>query len=468
MKSESAAIVRWLSHSLRVRLAVVSLLAIFGTLLLANSVLTQLFERQVTAQFQANLRVNLDQMAAAIQVQGDPPQLLITEPLGDPRWVKPYSGIYWQINAAESVLPGGMQRSRSLWDYTLSLPNGGLADGTVHIHQVDGPNDQRVMLLARTVLLQEGANSVKAHLMVAADTQSLRDAVEEFRRTVIQYLLVLAVILGAVLVVQVTVGLSPLRELHRALMRLRQGTAKQLQGEFPAEVQPLADSFNTILSEHQRHVERGRTLAGNLAHAVKTPLSVMANAAADTSMSEESLRKTVSTYIALAQSQVSWHMKRARMAASAVTPGSSVEVRPVVDGIVAVMRRAYADKSLAVDVSVPSQGVRFKGEPQDLQEILGNVVDNAYKWADQRVTIGCIDTPDGFAITIDDDGPGVPADQRSAILQRGVRMDELKPGSGLGLAIASELVALYRGQIVFDSSPLGGLSVRLFLPIERP
>lgn len=452
--------------SLRVRLLVISAMTIVATLVVANSVLTQLFERHVTTQFQSTLRITLDQLTVALSMDGVPHRLVLREPAGDPRWTKPYSGVYWQINAPGAVMVSGVQRSRSLWDYTLSPPSDVLADGAVHIHVMDGPNQQRVMAMERTVTLGDGSERVSVRLIVAADTEDLYLAMDAFNHSVIQYLLVLAAVLGAVLLLQLTVGLAPLKALNRALQKLRNGDAECLEGTFPSEMQPLADNFNTILSEHRRHVERARTLVGNLAHAVRTPLAVMTNAAEDQAIQIKSLRETIQTHGALAETQISWHLRRARMAASAVPHGQSVEVCPVVHGIVAVMQRAYGDKGLVLTVAVPTKGVRFRGEAQDLQEILGNVIDNACKWARQRVVISSLQTPEGTVMLIDDDGPGVPPEQHSAILRRGVRMDEVVPGSGLGLAIVSELVTLYGGSITFSTAGLGGLSVRLKLPLE--
>jgi signal transduction histidine kinase len=208
-------------------------------------------------------------------------------------------------------------------------------------------------------------------------------------------------------------------------------------------------------------------LAGNLAHAVKTPLTVMANAAADPAVAPQSLRDTITTYTALAQDQVNWHMKRARMAASVLAPGALVQVRPVIEGIVAVMQRAYAEKSLGVEITVPATGLRFKGESQDLQEILGNVIENAFKWAQHRVRIRQETVVSDLVLIVEDDGPGVPAEQYSAVLRRGIRADEMVPGSGLGLAIVSDLLDLYGGQLALGRSALGGLSVRIALPTEN-
>lgn len=449
--------------SLRARLIAVSLVAIIATLVLAHQVLTGLFERQVTAQFQSSLRVTLDQLASGLSVDPKAKVIVIREPQGDPRWATPYSGTYWQISADPALIPGGLQRSRSLWDFTLSLVGDSLADGAVHVHQVIGPNQQQVMALERTVMLELERSAAQIRLIAAADMRQLNASISEFNQTVVYYLLALAAVLGLVLLAQLFVGLSPLKQLIYALTRLRDGRTQQLEGRFPVEVAPLVENFNQILADYDRHVERARTLAGNLAHAVKTPLSVMANAAADSSVSESALRETVRKYTELSQEQVNWHLKRARMAADIRMHRASVEVEPVVQDVFKVMRRAFADKQLEFTLHISTVAPRFKGESQDLLEMVGNLIENAAKWARHQVTVSITQGPDGLVLQVEDDGPGVDPSKYSEILRRGVRMDERAPGSGLGLAIVSELVALYRGELSFSTSALGGLSAKVML-----
>lgn len=447
--------------SLRARLIAVSLVAIVATLLLAHQVLTGLFERQVTSQFQSGLKVTLDQLASGLSFDSKAQRVVIREPQGDPRWATPYSGTYWQISADEALIPGGLQRSRSLWDFTLSLVGDALADGAVHVHQVPGPNQQMVMALERTVSLELDRGASQIRLIAAADMRQLHTSISEFNRTVVYYLLALAAVLSLVLLAQLFVGLSPLKRLGQALVRLRDGRTQQLEGRFPDEVEPLVKNFNQILSDYDRHVDRARTLAGNLAHAVKTPLSVMANAAADNSVSESALRETVRKYTELSQEQVNWHLKRARMAADIRVHRASVEVEPIIQDVFKVMRRAFADKQLEFKLLMSGTAPRFKGESQDLLEMLGNLIENAAKWARQQVMVSIAKESDRLVFQVEDDGSGVDASKYSDILRRGVRMDERAPGSGLGLAIVSELVELYGGHLDLSASKLGGLSVKL-------
>ncbi len=450
--------------SLRARLSLISALAIIATLLAANSVLTKLFEQQATTQFQSLLRSHLDQLTAAVSVSSKG-QLMLREPTGDPRWVKPYSGLYWQITGPESIVPGGVQRSRSLWDYKLDPQIDLLHDGAVHIHDLSGPNQQTLMAAERSVAIDELAAGARVRVIVASDTSDLRLAIVEFNQSVFQYLGILGFVLLALLGVQLTVGLSPLKVLNRSLARLRKGETESLEGVFPAEIQPLAENFNAVLSEQRRNVERARTLAGNLAHAVKTPLAVMINAAENEAATLQSLKEAIKTNGLLAQDQINWHLKRARMAAGFTAHTGPIPVRPAIESIVAVMRRAHADKQLSIAFDVPDRLV-FWGEREDLLEMLGNIIENACKWASKRVQISFSQEPPRLALVVQDDGPGVAAEQRADILRRGVRGDERVPGSGLGLAIVSELVTLYKGELALEQSQWGGLAVRLQLPLR--
>ena len=450
--------------SLRARLGLISALAIVATLLAANSVLTRLFEQQATAQFQSLLRSHLNQLTAAVGVSTDA-QFLLREPTGDPRWTTPYSGLYWQVTGPQSIVSGGVQRSRSLWDFKLDLQRDTLPDGAVHVHEVSGPNQQALMVAERSVAIDGLVAGARIRVMVAADTSDLRLAIAEFNQSVFHYLGILGFVLLVLLGVQLTVGLSPLKLLNRSLARLRKGETDSLEGVFPAEIQPLAENFNAVLSEQRRNVERARTLAGNLAHAVKTPLAVMMNAAENEAATLQSLKEAIKTNGVLAQDQINWHLKRARMAAGLSAHTGPIPVRPVIDGIVSVMQRAYIDKQVSIHVAVPEHLV-FWGEREDLLEILGNVIENACKWANKRVQISFSPEVSHLALVVQDDGPGVAPEQRADILRRGVRGDERVPGSGLGLAIVSELVTLYKGELELGQSQWGGLSVRLQLPLR--
>jgi signal transduction histidine kinase len=278
-------------------------------------------------------------------------------------------------------------------------------------------------------------------------------------------MLAAGLILAAVM--QVLVGLAPLRSLRAALAKVRNAETPQLEGEFPLEIRPLIDDFNKVLTQNAAVVARARTHAGNLAHALKTPLSVLANAARkahDTPAATTGLARLVLDQVGLARQQVDYHLARAQVAASSRLPGARTALQPVLEGLIRTMSRIHAERQLVLTKENLASSLIFRGESQDLQEMLGNLLDNACKWARHRVQVGALRQAENLQITIDDDGPGLAAQQRNAVLARGVRADERVPGSGLGLAIVDDLARVYGGQITLTDSPLGGLRAVLLLP----
>jgi len=447
-------------RSLRVRLLVGSLVWIFATLTLTGFVLTDLFRKHVAARFEAELHLHLDQLTANIETGPDGAPTLRAE-LSDPRLRKPYSGLYWQVDGMGDR-PAALLRSRSLWDATLAVPADSVPDGEVHVHRIAGPERGRVVMMERVIRPAERPDR-PLRLLVAADERGMTDPVREFVGLLAIGLGVLATGLGIAVGVQVSVGLAPLRRLRDALATVRDGRSRRLDGAFPNEVQPLVDELNALLEHDADVVARARTQAGNLAHAVKTPLAVLGNAAA---RERGGLAELVADQVGAAQRQVDYHLARARAAAATKMPGLRTPVRPVLESLVRVMRRLHAERGveIAIEPAVAGGDPAFRGEEQDLQEMLGNLVDNACKWAAHRVALRLSVEHGQLQIVIDDDGPGLAPGEREAVFERGVRADEQTPGSGLGLAIVRDLARLYRGDVRLDASPAGGLRAVLTLP----
>jgi signal transduction histidine kinase len=264
---------------------------------------------------------------------------------------------------------------------------------------------------------------------------------------------------------QVAVGLAPLQRLRQALGAVRQGRAQALDGNFPVEVRPLVDDLNAVLEQNTEIVTRARTQAGNLAHALKTPLAVLGNAAG---RQDGDFARLVAEQVELARRQINYHLTRARAAGIARVPGVSTPLEPLVQGLVRVMSRVHAQARLELTVQPLGADLVFRGEEQDLQEMLGNLLDNACKWARHRVEIAASTVEGRMVVTVDDDGPGIVAARRDTVFGRGAREDEKVPGSGLGLAIVDDLARMYGGRVELGDAPLGGLRVRLFLPAIAP
>jgi signal transduction histidine kinase len=456
---------RW-ARSLRFRLLAATLVALVLALLLAGLLLKSLFHEHVMRQYEATLSRQLDQLTARLEFDANGQPRIDANTLSDPRWVLPYSGLYWQLDrvSADASARIGVLRSRSLWDATLALENDALADGELHVHQGQGPQGAALLMLERTVNTPERPGA-RWRLIVAGDLQESTQAVQRFTGVLTGSLLGLGLLLGLAALAQVAVGLAPLRTLQRALGKVRAGQAPRLQGQFPQEVQPLIDDFNGVLDQNAAVVARSRTHAGNLAHALKTPLTVMAQAAADPSAARApELAGLVREQVGVARRHIDWHLSHARAAAAQRLPGQRTALAPVLAGLLRVMERVHAARELELQGPQVPDSWAFAGEAQDLQEMLGNLLENACQWARQRVQLAVSQSRDGLEILLDDDGPGIPPAQRDAVLKRGVRLDESTPGTGLGLAIAADLASLYGGQLTLADSPLGGLRVRLSLP----
>lgn len=462
---------RW-SRSLRFRLLAVTVAGLTVAVVLAGLVLSGLFREHVQRQFEAALVQQLDQVTARLEFDAQGQPAIAAQALSDPRWLKPYSGLYWQVDAMAPDGRGraGVLRSRSLWDTSLALQVDALADGAVHVHEVAGPQGAPLLVLERTVRA-EGVDAARWRLIVAADLQATQAATAQFTRVLALSLAALLVLLAAAAWAQVAVGLRPLQALQRGLQDVQQARTTRLQGAFPAEMQPLVDDFNAVLERNAEVVERARTQAGNLAHALKTPLSVLENAACAPAPSDgaalAALAALVREQVQVARRHIDWHLARSRVAASAHLPGQRTALEPVVGGLVRVMNKVHAGRGVDITVALPDAPLFFAGEAQDLQEMLGNLLDNACKWAQSTVRLQAqvlAGQPPQMVVSVEDDGPGIGAAQRAQAVERGVRLDETVPGTGLGLAIVQDLAALYGGRLELEPADLGGLRVVLVLP----
>ncbi len=450
-------------NSLAFRLIAAASLWSAVALIAAAVVLSSLYTRTVERAFDERLSVYLRTLIGSLAQQSPPAS---TDPgnLGEPRFELTYSGWYWQVrepDAGPVVLA-----SRSLFADTLDISAArrvGDLDGMVS-GALSGPDDQSLRVLARTVDFDP---EHRYEVLVAGDAGELGDQIAAFRWSVVLTLAALGLGLVVATTAQIRWGLRPLDNVRRGLAALRSGKETRFEGPFPAEIQPLAKELNALLESNQQIIERARTQVGNLAHALKTPLSVITNEARAAS---GPLADKVAEQAELMRTQVNHYLERARIAARANVIGAVTEVESVVDSIVRAMARIHEDRNLDIGADVAA-GALFRGERQDLEEIVGNLVDNACKWArtEVAVTVGCTparddESPGKLLIQIDDDGPGLTEAERAEATRRGRRLDETKPGSGLGLSIVTELVGLYDGRFRLDCSPAGGLRAEVELP----
>ena len=455
--------VRTWRGSLRLRLFGGTALWIALALGLTTIALDGLFKDQATRQFEQQLQSYLYQIVVAFDVdaQGNP---LMQTAGADPRFNRPESGLYWQINDQSGTV---LLKSRSLWDTKLNVANDALKSGEIHFHELTGPASQTLIIAEQNVLL-EGLGSKQFRVIVGSDTQALTQAIQTWQRSLWLFVGILFLSLLVAASAQVAFGLLPLGQLQRSLQALRKGDGNRITGRFPTELKPLIEDFNAVIDANEKIIERARNQAGDLAHSIKTPISVMSNALqAEQARSQHNpaLVASLQEQLQQLQQQVQWRLKRARVAASIGVPHARTPIKSTIEQLTRVMKKVHAEKLIQVTVSDIPADLYFAGELQDLQEILGNLLDNAYKWAAHTISVNSAYADGKLRLTIQDDGPGcLNLTESTQAPPRGQRADESIPGSGLGLSIARDLVGLYGGELVFQASSPEGLRITLTLP----
>ncbi len=445
------------------RLVVLAAAWSLAVLVVAGLALSIFFSHVETARFDDSLTDTVDGLLAGASVEAG---IVTPPPYTDAEALRAYSGDYWEIATPVGGALHSLARSRSLWDHALGPPPGGLAalaanPGHMIFYDSVGPLSQPLRVGAMQASLPDFPAPVV--FMAAQDRTPVNRDVRTFITTLAVALGLLGVGLIAAVIIQVRVGLQPLFALRREVAAVRTGQSERLVAEYPVELEPLATELNALVAQNQEVVERQRTHVGNLAHALKTPLSVILTEAGQ---QPGPLAEVVSRQAHSMSQQVDHHLRRARAAASTQGLGQRTEVGPVIEELGRTLEKIFQDKVSEIDTNL-ADGLWFLGERQDLMEIIGNVMENACKWcvAEVRVTAAALEgAPRRFTLVVEDDGPGLAAEQRQAVLRRGQRLDENAPGSGLGLSIVDELVRAYGGSLSLGESDLGGLKVTLTLP----
>ncbi len=426
-------------------------------LVVGGLVLSNAFRTSVQGDFDSEIADDLDSLVAAIGHDGSGAVTLDARYLSA-SFQRAYSGDYWQISPAGK---GTTLISHSLLDQTLSIgPTTPYKEGVVAGYG-GGPDGQHLRILARRIEFGGAAKPDRAYMLyVGADTAELDQRIAAFNGTLIWSFAVLGLGLIVAIFLQVRIGLQPLRRVTRALHRIRAGDARRLEGHFPAEIEPLASELNSLIEHSAEVVGRARSYVSNLAHFLKTPLTVLTSEA---EAQPGPLAEAVNRQVGVMRRQVDHYLARARAAGALDVLGSRTPVLSVLDDLARTLRRIHQDRGLMIDVACPAT-LAFKGERQDLEEMAGNLIDNACKWADGRVRVTVTAGGAMLEIAIEDDGPGLTPEERSHVGERGERLDESVPGTGLGLAIVRDIAKLYGGSMELGASDLGGLGVRLKLP----
>ena len=440
-------------------------------LVIAALFLTQAFQESALRRLGNVLNETIDEIVVAA---ARTPRDEAVPQIQDARTLRLLSGKYWQIM---EVRPDGrlvsLARSTSLWSYDLTLPADlpdrlDAAFGDVITFNTTGPKDDDVT--REPLRVAASMKSIPRHehpvIFIAAIDRSEVDAdTRQFARVTWTAMLILGLGLVSAVFIQVRIGLRPLFDLRDEIADVRKVKSARIGRSYPLEIQPLAEQVNRLLDHNQEVVERQRTHVGNLAHALKTPISVML---AEAGTTQGDLPELVRRQTKVMQGQVDHHLRRARAAARAAHGlGETTPVAEVLDELAVMIEQVFRDKNVEIDWRAPDN-LSFLGERQDLQEILGNLIENAAKFSKRRVRVSAGGSGLGqMILVVEDDGPGLPADQRDTVMQRGARLDESAPGSGLGLSIVDDLTRAYGGRLNLADSDMGGLKAVLELPAAQ-
>ncbi|MBB1126153.1 sensor histidine kinase [Thiospirillum jenense] len=450
-----------MSRSLRLRLWLAALISSTIALTSAGVGLITLFERHVERRIGSELHLQLNQLAAAVTIADDG-SINLRQPLNDPRFNQPLSGLYWQIDADQQL---GLLRSRSLWDYVLQLPVDTIAPDGVHAHQLPGPNHQQLLVRERQLQLQIKHQFLVLRLIIGLDRHELMTARAAFAADMQPYLMLLLMALLAATWLQIYIGLQPLNALKRGVEMVNAGHARELTSNYPSEVMPLVNALNHLLTDRAQAVERARAWTADLAHGLKTPLAALAADAQQLrAQGQLQLADNLEQLAEAMRRRVERELIRARVRAGTAPHEAHVALHVAITRLLRVLQRTPAGERLTWQVEIPPD-LAVALMPDDLFDLLGNVLENAAKWARSNVWIAANVTGNWVQIDISDDGTGVAEMQLSRLGERGLRLDQHKDGSGLGLAIVRDIVDAYGGAVRFECAANSGLIVRVQLPL---
>jgi signal transduction histidine kinase len=416
-------------------------------------VLSYAFRQNVETAFDKRLEDILIGLVSGVDAGPDESLTVATRAI-DQRFSQVFSGWYWQVFDGQGVL----LRSRSLWDQELADVPVRSDGGRTGYAYLQGPRDQRLRVLANDITIPRRDGVVT--FLVAADVAEIETDVRRFNTLLAVSLGVLGIGLIIAIILQVTFGLRPLQRLRRDLDKVRTGREGRLGAGYPQEISPLADAMNAVLEHNDEMIGRARAHAGDLAHGLKTPLSILRGEARDIDPDKSAqIKRQVDTMNRL----IDHHLARAAAAGAAKFSGKRTQVGAVASEIRDGLLHLFAGRGITISLDIPDD-LYFQGEQEDLEEILGNLMENACKWARHHIGITAKAGQDGLRIVVVDDGPGLTESEASAATERGRRFDEKNAGAGLGLAIVSDIAGLYGGHFTLQRAEAGGLEATLLLP----
>ncbi|WP_318012814.1 ATP-binding protein [Mesorhizobium sp. CA13] len=424
------------------------------TLIVIFTLITTLYRQASERGFDSLLSAHLFNLIGSIGIS-DTGALTGAPDLGDLRFSEPNSGWYWSVEPASEGVHGNLHSS----SMTRTIPSPDVADVPFNAnfqrsYAAQGIDGEELVVFESEFVLD--AKNRAARFRVMGNKTELEQEIATFQRRLLTYLSLFGVGMIAINAIAILLGLQPLRRVRNALAMVREGTAQRLDGQFPAEIEPLANETNALIENNRRIVERSRTQVGNLAHSLKTPLAVLLNEGRALGGAKGQL---IAEQAASMQKQVDHYLQRARVAAQRDSVVYRTPITPLVQRMARVLQKLNPQTKLSL--SLPPIEIVFAGEREDLEELLGNLLENAMKWAKSAVSVSVVPVGDKddniFEIAIEDDGPGIPEEKAREALKRGRRLDETKPGTGLGLAIVADLVNEYGGVLLLERSGMGGL-----------
>lgn len=451
-------------YSLSFRLVATASLISALSLILVGLILSAIFYSTFERSFDKQLQVNVEALAASVDVKDG--KIIVSQPPTDPRFSRPLSGYYWQANFLKNgeILNGGI-KSKSLFDENLIPPAILTISANENMGEIVSFNINRanetLRMAAEVIKLPNYPEPLL--LMATGDIKEIKSSTNNFNRILIFSLLSLAFALIMAIYFQVQIGLLPLTKMRRELVAIRSGNQYKLDENIAHELNPIAKELNALLSHNQEVVERARTHVGNLAHALKTPLSVMLNESRE---NKSAFSELVENQTLTMSRQVEHYLKRAQAAARAETLWARTDIQSVIDDLVRTLSKLYGREGVSIEI-IEKTDLYFRGDREDLEDLIGNLAENACKYGGGLVQISAKAINNEVLITIDDDGDGLSNAQMKDALLRGVRLDETSQGSGLGLSIVNELSRAYGGSLELEKSKLGGLKVNLRLPVAQ-
>lgn len=436
-------------------------------LIVMSSVLTVLNRNQALQLLHEELDSTLVTLTRATDVAEDGDVTLFRNfAPSDERFLRPLSGRYWIVaRLDEDRNVASWLNSNSVWDWDIpweKIPVANVSEnlGQTRYETLRGPDKEPVRMAVKAIALP--GLDAPVVLIAGIDRRPTDRITRNFLITLTASMTMLAVGLIAAMVIMVKFGLRPLARIEHDVSDIRAGEKERLDESYPQEIAPLAIELNKLLEHNRNVVERARTHVGNLAHALKTPIAVLMNEA----QGDDPFAKLVRRQTETMSQNVQHYLKRAQAAARAEILGARTEVAPAIDDLTRLLQRLFQDQGISVAPGRVDESLCFRGERQDLDEMLGNLLENACKFAETKVRVTGEKSEDGeLVIHVDDDGPGLTEEERAQALKRGVRLDETAPGTGLGLSIVKDLAELYSGRFTLSDSPLGGLRATLALPL---